>query len=156
MKYRSSRRGFTLLEILIVIAVFGLLATMAAISLSSARARMRDAQRISDVNVLRSALRQYWLDKASYPTSKSVQLHAPGTNTDALTSNGFVAAKDAQPPVYLDSVPTGPNVNEYYRYKGSANGFSIRFQTESDTTALGKPNVYYLHSAGIDQEDTEK
>lgn len=149
------RRGFTVLEALIVLAVFGLLATLAVLSLNSARASLRDAQRISDVSVIRSALSQYWLEKAAYPTSAGVDLGSPGTNTDRLTGSGFVSANDPSEPLYLNRVPTGPKVGEYYRYRAGANGYSIRFQTETRTD-LGPPNVYYAHATGIDLEDVEK
>ena len=152
---RHVHSGFTILEILIVIAALGLLVTLGAISINGARARMRDAQRMSDVSVLRSALSQMWFEKATYPVSTGVNLNAAGTNTETLTSEGFTTAAAAQQPVYLERVPTGPNANEYYRYKGTSNGYSIRFQTERDT-ALGKANVYFLHSTGIDLQDTEK
>ncbi len=155
MSTPALRRGFTILEILIVILVFALLGTLAVLSLRSARLRLRDAQRISDVTVLRTALSQYWLEKASYPASGGANLGQPGTNTDVFTAAGFVAARDAAPPIYLSHVPTGPNANEYYRYRGAADGYSIRFQTESDTT-FGKANVYYVHASGIDQKDEEK
>ena len=155
LKHMTFRRGFTVLEALIVLAVFGLLATMAVLSLNSARASLRDAQRLSDVSVLRSALSQYWLEKATYPQSGGVELGQPGTNTEKLSASGFVAGNDPTVPVYLDRVPTGPKVNEFYRYRGSGSGFSIRFQTESRTD-LGTPNVYYAHSTGIDRDETEK
>jgi len=152
---RNLKPGFTVLEILIVIAAFGLVVTLGVISLNSARARMRDAQRISDINVLRSGLNQFWLEKATYPVSSGVNLGAPGTNTEVFTRDGFVGRADAKAPVYLDNVPVGPNVGEYYSYKGNANGYAIRFQTER-ATALGNANVYYLHSTGIDLQDAEK
>ncbi len=149
------RRGFTVLEALIVLAVFGLLATLAVLSLNSARASLRDAQRLSDVSVVRSALSQYWLDKATYPQTAGVDLGMTGSNSDMLSAAGFVASTDPTQPVYLNRVPTGPKSGEYYRYHGGANGYSIRFQTETDTD-LGKANVYYAHAGGIDQDDTEK
>ncbi|MFA6429125.1 MAG: prepilin-type N-terminal cleavage/methylation domain-containing protein [Patescibacteria group bacterium] len=156
MFFRTQSRGFTLLELLIVIAAFGLIVALGAMSLTSARARMRDAQRISDMNVMRSALNLYWLDKATYPINQEgVRLHEAGTGSDVFTSDGFVPAESAKPPVFLESVPVGPKSAEYYVYKGSENGYSIRFVTERDTT-LGAANVYYLHSTGIDQEDVAR
>ena len=152
MRFKSA---FTILELLIVIAVFGLLVTLGVLSLNSARMRMRDAQRISDVSVVRAALSQYWFEKASYPASGGVNLGQPGTNTEIFSSAGFVGSKTAVPPVYLEHVPTGPKNNEYYRYHGGASGYSIRFQTESDTT-YGKANVFYGHSSGVDKTDEEK
>jgi len=43
------RQGFTLIELLVVIAIIGLLSTLAVVSLNSARAKARDAKRVSDV-----------------------------------------------------------------------------------------------------------
>jgi prepilin-type N-terminal cleavage/methylation domain-containing protein len=149
------RRGFTVLEALIVLAVFGLLATLAVLSLNSARASLRDAQRLSDISILRSSLSQYWLEKATYPTTAGVDLGSPGSNAEMLSAAGFVARTDPTQPIYLNRVPTGPKVDEYYRYHAGANGYSIRFQTETRTD-LGQPNVYYAHATGIDREDAEK
>ena len=155
MQRSSFSAGFTILEILIVIAVFGLLATFGALSLNSARARARDAQRVSDVSVLRNALSEYWLQNSRYPASASVNLGQPGTKTAVFGSSGFTEQVDPASVTYLPRVPTGPTVNEYYRYHGGVNGYSIRFQTESDTM-LGKANVFYAHAAGIDDRDEEK
>lgn len=149
----THRRGFTLLEVLIVVAVFGLLASLAALSLNSARASLRDAQRLSDVSVIRASLSQYWLEKATYPESAGLMLGQAGSQR--LTSAGFVDAADQSSPNYLDRVPTGPKGNEFYRYQGGSNGYSIRFQTESKTD-LGAANVYYAHASGIDREDANK
>ncbi len=149
------RRGFTILELIIVIAVFGLLATLAALSLNSARASLRDAQRLSDVSVLRAALSAYYLEKATFPLSGGVDLGQPGTDTDVFTGSGFVAADQAQPPIYLERVPVGPRNNEYYRFRGGATGYSVRFVMETETD-LGPPNVYYAHQSGIDREDAER
>lgn len=153
--FHAFRRGFTVLELLIVIAVFGLLATLAVLSLNSARASLRDAQRLSDVSVLRAALSQYYLEKATYPLSGGVNLAQAGTNTESFTGAGFASAADAEAPVYLERVPTGPKANEYYRYRGGASGYSLRFLTETKTD-LGPPNVYYAHQSGIDREDADK
>lgn len=44
-----NKKGFTLIELLVVIAIIGLLSTLAVVSLNSARAKARDARRMSDV-----------------------------------------------------------------------------------------------------------
>ncbi|MFH1171716.1 MAG: type II secretion system protein, partial [bacterium] len=48
----KKQKGFTLVELLVVIAIIGLLSTIAFISLNRARAKARDAKRISDVREL--------------------------------------------------------------------------------------------------------
>ena len=49
IKIKDSNRGFTLMELLIVVAIIGLLASMILVGLSSFRTRGRDARRIFDV-----------------------------------------------------------------------------------------------------------
>jgi prepilin-type N-terminal cleavage/methylation domain-containing protein len=147
------RRAFTILEALIVIAVFGLLATLAVLSLNSARASLRDAQRLSDISTMRAGLSQYWLEKATYPEAEEILVGAPGANR--FTSAGFVDQADSLTPVYIEFLSNGPRSNEFYRYRGGSSGYSIRFQTETRTD-LGEPNVYYAHASGIDQEDALK
>ena len=51
-----NKKGFTLIEILIVVGLIGLLGTLSAIAIGSARSKMRDAKRLSDVRMLQSAL----------------------------------------------------------------------------------------------------
>ncbi|MBU1131363.1 type II secretion system GspH family protein [Patescibacteria group bacterium] len=48
--------GFTLIELLVVIAIIGLLSSLAMVNLNSARAKARDARRLSDVKQLSTIL----------------------------------------------------------------------------------------------------
>ncbi|MCC6563378.1 prepilin-type N-terminal cleavage/methylation domain-containing protein, partial [Candidatus Uhrbacteria bacterium] len=109
------RRAFTVLEALIVVAVFGLLATLAVLSLNSARASLRDAQRLSDISTMRAGLSQYWLEKANYPSAESILVGQPGANK--FSSAGFVDQTDPATPVYIQALSPGPKSNEYYRYR---------------------------------------
>ncbi len=62
MKKNNNEKGFTLIELLVVIAVIGLLSSIVLASLSSARARSRDAKRIAEMRSVESALHLYALN----------------------------------------------------------------------------------------------
>lgn len=70
----KKQKGFTLIELLVVIAIIGLLSTLAVVSLNNARAKSRDARRISDVKQLQTALEMYFNQNNSYPISSSLSI----------------------------------------------------------------------------------
>ena len=65
-------KGFTLIELLVVIVIIGILATLATVTLGSARAKARDARRISDIKQIQTALELFYNDTGGYPVSGSV------------------------------------------------------------------------------------
>lgn len=154
MSRMTWRGGFTALEGLIALAFFGLVITLGALSLNTARARARDAVRLSDVSNIRAGLGLIWQQKATYPTSPGGDIGLPGSS-DVLTLDGFVGGAQVKPPVLVQSIPLGPSSGEHYWYKGGPNGYAVRFSTERDT-ALGPANVYYLHSTGFDTSSDVK
>ncbi len=151
---RNRPRGFTTLELLIALAIFGLLLAFCAFMLNSTRAAQRDTDRVSDIMVLRSALSQYWLRNAAYPVNEEVYLGAPDSGVAGISSEGFVG-EGGGGTVLLEFIPTGPKRNEFYRYSGDARGYSIQFSTERETV-FGPEGTYYAHSNSVDQEDVLK
>jgi type II secretion system protein G len=66
-KTSITNHGFTLIELLVVISIIGILTTLLAANLNSARSRARDAQRKSDMRSIGTALRLYYNDWGTYP-----------------------------------------------------------------------------------------
>lgn len=59
-------RGFTVVELLIVIAVVAILAAITVVSYNHMQARSRDAARVNDLDSIAKALQIYHLDNANY------------------------------------------------------------------------------------------
>ena len=53
---KNLQKGFTLIELLVVIAIIGLLSSIVFASLTTARARGRDARRVSDLTEMAKAI----------------------------------------------------------------------------------------------------
>jgi len=63
----NTKRAFTLIELIMVVAIISLLASIVLSSLSTARQRGSDTAKIQAVHELRSALQLYFTDNGSYP-----------------------------------------------------------------------------------------
>lgn len=63
------RRGFTLIELIIVMAILGILAAVAIAQMQKAPMRAREAALRENLFTFRSCLDQYYADKGHYPES---------------------------------------------------------------------------------------
>lgn len=67
MKPWVKRKGFTIVELLIVIVVIGILAAITIVAYNGTQQRARDSQRESDVKTIVKALELYYIDNGKYP-----------------------------------------------------------------------------------------
>ena len=65
----NSPKGFTLLELLVVIGIIGLLASIMVVNLTGARKRARDTKRVADIRNLQTAAEDYYGKNSKYPTT---------------------------------------------------------------------------------------
>jgi prepilin-type N-terminal cleavage/methylation domain-containing protein len=79
MKMRRSHRGFTLVEIMIVVVIIGLLATMAIQAFSVIRQRSRENAVMNNLRQYFGAAQQYMTDKGA---ASCVYTDVVGTDTD--------------------------------------------------------------------------
>jgi general secretion pathway protein G len=108
------KKGFTLVELLVVVGIIGILATLLMANFIGVRQRARDAQRKSDIRQIQSALELYRSDIGSYPAS------VPACGS-ALTGGTPVNT-------YMQRVPCDPSGSSYY------NSGSYRYTSSGGTT----------------------
>ena len=121
----KAKKGFTLIELLVVVAIMGLLAALAVVALNNARARARDARRVSDVKQLQTALELYYLDQNEYP-----DLSLPGIVESLCLSSTSGLAVGCVGTTYMSLTPVNPSP----RVDGGCDDTSYIYQPQSSGT----------------------
>jgi len=114
----NTKKGFTLIELIMVVAIISLLTSIVLSSLTTARQKGNDAARVQSVHEIQSALQLYFTDNGSYPGGDQTTL------ADFL-SNG--------PKKYIGSI--NPNVV----YKGTDINNNICSSNNCASYHLGIP-----------------
>jgi prepilin-type N-terminal cleavage/methylation domain-containing protein len=79
-----SLKGFTLIELIVVIAIIGVLASLIIVSLISTQSKARDVKRKTNARHIDSSLAQYYLDNSSTFPAQNV---AGGVNVETIQGN---------------------------------------------------------------------
>ena len=80
------KRGFTIVELLIVLVVIAILAAITIVAYNGIQARGRDARRKTDVANIEKAMEVYYSDHGSYPV--------PSGLTGSIINNGWYTSGD--------------------------------------------------------------
>jgi len=133
-----------MIELLVVVAIIGMLVSVIMVSFDNSRRRSRDARRLSDMNQIKSGLDLYFLHGAGYPPTSS------WVAGSLLVCNGVQMLRIPQDIlsgfsyIYVEGGTTSPSP-----CGGNAHSnYYVQFATEGETH-LGPPGTYYMHPGGI-------
>ncbi|MGQ4658974.1 type II secretion system major pseudopilin GspG [Lysobacter sp. F6437] len=124
--------GFTLVELMVVIVIIGLLATVVMINVMPSQDRAMVEKARADVSVLEQAVETYRLENLVYPRTEhglDALLRAPA---------GLARPERYRKGGYIRRLPTDPWGNPYqYRQPGEHGAFDI-YSFGADGTAGGE------------------
>ncbi|MCL5676236.1 MAG: type II secretion system GspH family protein [Patescibacteria group bacterium] len=124
-----NKNGFTLIEILIVVAIISIIGTLMMASFSLARKQGRDTQRRSDISQYRIALENYYSVNSYYPNQNY--------NGDTYTSGG-TGVFSASGPLYsfmnnnILKDPVNSSTNKYV-YVGDTSGLNYKMYSSLES-----------------------
>lgn len=126
----KSQRGFTLLEMMIVVAIIAILAMLLIPNFTHARAQAQTAACESNLRAIGTAMELYYTDNQGYPSGTAVSLDG----TDLLATKG-----------YLPNVPHDP---------AAASGASNLYKYSTVAASGSTPASYTVTCPGIHDPST--
>jgi prepilin-type N-terminal cleavage/methylation domain-containing protein len=81
------QKGFTIIELLIVIAIIAILAGLVLNNFQGAQAKARDTQRITRINALHSKLEEFYNEANGYPAPTGTPLRLATSNFPGVDPN---------------------------------------------------------------------
>lgn len=136
-----NQKGISMIELVIVLGIIAVVGAGSALALNTARARARDAVRISNVRQIQAALELAFNESNMYPAGEVLPLGEAGV-TSCLDEGGFAGSCGASGQVFLRAVPgtiatgldglssCGTPAHDAFCYLQTQGGASYRMQFE--------------------------
>lgn len=107
MLVQNKRKGFTLIEIMVVIVIMGIMAALVVPKVMGSADDARKAAALSDIKSIQQSLKMYKLHNVSYPTQQQ--------GLDALVNKPTISPipKNYTSGGYLEKLPKDPWGNDY-------------------------------------------
>lgn len=129
------KKAFTLIELLIVIAIIGVLASIVLVSLNSARNKSRDAAIRAEVRILTTLFHQQFADTGSYTSLQSGWDDNEASCNNSFGSSAYAAAARAVCVSVINNY-TGGAVNVFHTGVNPAT-----FSSNTDFSIMARLNT---------------
>lgn len=148
-KIQNLQKGFTLVEMLVVVAVIAMISSFVMASYTQAKARSRDAKREADIKQIQEGLAIYSTAYHRYPLSCTSDCSNPACTQGTIPLNGSSDCLSAQilPSGAMIAVPMDPlrgsgpcppaAGNQVYCYQSSGQSYTLSYFLETNSI-IGK------------------
>jgi general secretion pathway protein G len=133
------QKGFTLVELIVVIAIIGILTGLVVTNLSGARERARDARRKADLRAIRDALQLYQNDYGRFPSNSGAG-EILGCGAAGTSACAFGTAFSANGNVYMGRIPQDPLNRSTYVYRYAANA-TVDYLLTTNLENISDPDI---------------
>jgi|SRR5579884_2142322 len=145
---KKQNRGFTIVELLIVIVVIGILALLVITTYSGIQAKARNAKRQSDVKSLQTQLEAFFSQNGYYPSNTDMNTSSwLSTNMKSLDQNALI---DPSNPTQSKTLATSPTAKQYSYAVTDSSGNSC----ESNDTNCAKYTLTATYEGTVNGSST--
>ena len=136
--FSPAKRGFTMIEILVVVTIIGILITLGIRSYNATQVKARDVRRKADLHNMAKPLEAYFNDYGVYPLDDDA-----GQIVDDVGHSmvwGAEAFDDSNGTVYMSQLPEDPRGDRDYWYvsaDGSEWALYALLENENDPDIAG-------------------
>lgn len=141
----KSRKGYTLIEVVVVIAMISILLTFAFGDFSSSTYAARGSKVISDMRKIESAINIYYQKNNIYPASKTDTLNDNSATLESLVVGGWPT-----PPVGEFTIAQDGDSSDKTLTSGTiSSSASYDYEPTDSTDLINNPGHVYLTGATI-------
>jgi prepilin-type N-terminal cleavage/methylation domain-containing protein len=138
---KKVQKGFTIIELLIVIAIIAILALLVLNNFQGAQAKARDSQRQTDINNMHAKLEEFYNEQSGYPDTFTAATF-PGIDAEALKDpkgNSVTISAAVANAAALSTASPGAAGNQYTYTPYGCSGTPVRCTGYQLKTYIEKP-----------------
>lgn len=125
MSKQKLLRGFTIIELVVIVAVIGVLSAITTVGVGKYMADTRDSRRVASVTVISEALEKYYSQHGEYPGCPDVTAEINEVANDVLSGverTALVAPSADNDENSIKCSTLSVNGEDFYEYEGDGSG----------------------------------